>query len=72
MKRKVLTIVQIVIAAVVVAYFILPDLLIGLFDDAFFVILAVGAEIALTIVQIVSKYHLFLLHKKVTFLPRQN
>ena len=55
MNRKAITIIQIIIAAIALTYFIMPDLLVGPFDDGVLAALAICAEVALFIVQTVRK-----------------
>ena len=51
MNRKTLTTIQIVLAAIVLVYAIMPDLIVGPFDDGVLAALAVIAEVVLFIMQ---------------------
>ena len=55
MNRKAIITIQIIIAAIALTYFIMPDLLVGPFDDGVLAVLAICAEVALFIVQAVRK-----------------
>ena len=55
MKRKTIIIIMIVIAAIVLTYWIMPDLIVGPFDDGVLTALAVCAEVVLGILQAVKK-----------------
>ena len=55
MNRKVLITIMIIIAAVALTYMIMPDLIVGPFDDGVLAVLAVVAEVVLYIVQAVQK-----------------
>ena len=55
MNRKALTTIQIIPAVIAVAYFIMPDFLVGPFDDAILAAAAVCAEVALFIYQAARK-----------------
>ena len=55
MNRKTLTIIQIVLAVIVLAYWVLPDFMLGPLDDGVIAALALIAEVVLFVVRAVKK-----------------
>lgn len=51
MNRKVIISIMIVIGSIALTYIMMPDLIVGIFDDWVLAVLAVCAEVALFIVQ---------------------
>ena len=53
MNRKVLNTIQIVLAVIVLVYCVMPDLIVGPFDDGVLAALAIIAEVVLIVIRIV-------------------
>lgn len=54
MNRKVLNTIQIVLAVIVLVYCVMPDLIVGPFDDGVLAALAIIAEVVLFVIRVVK------------------